>query len=157
MSFSKCLPQPVCQWQEVRPSKLNVSAARLWETRVNLAIKLFQDPVCFVSFVSFSCLQTTCLSLIFLNPRHLKDNCAQTLHPFLTKMTLACHENCQGRVYKETLHNKSSWCSRGKVGFPIPLQACSSAIPSALTAICCLSEQWKIHKLHLDYRSMDGW
>lgn len=91
------------------PSKLTVSAARPWETRVNHAIKRFQDPVCFVSFVSFPCLQTTCLSLIFLNPWHLKHNCAQTLHPFLTKMTFACHENCQGRVYKETLHAKQEF------------------------------------------------
>lgn len=55
------------------------------------------------------------------------------------------------------IQNKSSWCSRGKLGFPISHQACSSAIPSALTAMGCLSDQWKIHKLHLDYRSLDGW
>lgn len=46
------------------------------------------------------------LSLIFFKHWHLKDSFAQELHSFSCKMTLSCHENCQGRIYKVIAHTK---------------------------------------------------
>lgn len=45
------------------------------------------------------------------------------------------------------IQSKSSWCSRGKMGFSVLCQVYSSAILSALTLLHCLSHQWKINHI----------
>lgn len=67
---------------------------------------------------------------LLLNSWDLKDNCTVTLHLFLTKMALFCHETCQGRIY---IWRHTKWV----LWFHVK-PAALKVIPSTLCALCCL-------------------